>query len=495
MNSNVSTTFIAGLALGAAAMLSGCTSPDASATLGREADLVSAVLADGVGDVDLAIGAFQAPPAREIGQYELEIWGSRDYRRRLADSYLAESDVEPTATRDELILIQEVLGLLEDKDLEGAAEKLDRAIDRDSSPLLTYTLGSVRFDQQRYEEAIALFEQATLEFNRFRRAYRSLGSAFVKLERYGDAIAPLARVVELGGSDGPTFGFLGFAYLQAGEYLSAEQAFRMAMMLQPESRDWKLQLAIALDAQRNYPAAVALFDSMLAEDPADQAIWFEQARTFVDMGEPMRAAENFVIVDELGGSTKETLSLLGKIYVNAKIYDLGVDAYLRSFELEAPAAPAQALLAAGALVSRSEIDETERLLDGIETLAADQLSTEDRSAILKIRSRIAVARGAGDEEARILRQSIELNPLDGDAMILLGRYHKSKGDFDESINWFRRAADLAATEADAKAQWAAVLIGKNELDAAIKLLEESVALKPQQVVQDLLDQVKRRQGR
>ena len=46
------------------------------------------------------------------------------------------------------------------------------------------------------------------------------------------AITPLSRVVQLGGEDGLIYGLLGYAYSSTEHYVSAESAYRNALLLQ-----------------------------------------------------------------------------------------------------------------------------------------------------------------------------------------------------------------------------------------------------------------------
>ena len=50
----------------------------------------------------------------------------------------------------------------------------------------------------------------------------------------------------LGNPDGITYGLLGLSFLNTGDSLSAEAAYRNAIVFAPETNDWKLGLARAL---------------------------------------------------------------------------------------------------------------------------------------------------------------------------------------------------------------------------------------------------------
>ena len=52
--------------------------------------------------------------------------------------------------------------------------------------------------------------------------------------------------MELGDVDGRAYGLLAFSYLTQENYYPAEAAYRQAILMQPETVDWKLGLARCL---------------------------------------------------------------------------------------------------------------------------------------------------------------------------------------------------------------------------------------------------------
>jgi tetratricopeptide (TPR) repeat protein len=102
-----------------------------------------------------------------------------------------------------------------------------------------------------------------------------------------------------------------------------------------------------------------------------------------------------------------------------------------------------------------------------------------------------VAEGAGDEEARVLEQIVELDPLDGEALILLGQYSSRAGDDEKAIFYYQRAANLEAYEADADVRYAQLLVKQGKIAEALPLLRRAQVLKPRDNVQSYLDQLER----
>ena len=134
----------------------------------------------------------------------------------------------------------------------------------------------------------------------------------------------------------------------------------------------------------------------------------------------------------------------------------------------------------------------EKLLEGIDGEYGPRLESSDQKEVLKIQARLAVARGAGAEEAEILARVVQLDPLDGDALILLGKYHARKGEKEEAAFRFERAANVEGFEARAKLAHARMLVSERKYVEAMPLLKRVQDLEPRDAIADFLKQVEAR---
>ncbi len=420
---------------------------------------------------------------------DLALWNSPEFRRRFIDSYIAETDIEPRVTADEREQMLKVLELISGDDMDDAVALLNKYRNAASSAVFDFTLGNIYFQRELLEQAAANYTEAVRKYPKFRRAWKNLGLIHVRREEYAKALPALSRVIELGGGDSVAYGLLGFAYSNTGNDLAAETAFRMATLLDAETMDWKMGLARSLFKQKRYADAASLCGTLIEDEPERTDLWLLQANAYIGLGQPLRAAENFEMVGELGGATRDSLNGLADIYVNEGLFDLAVQAYLGALEKDPRAGIDRPLRATRVMTAQGAFDETVAMLDGIETLRGGELEPGDQKDLLKIRARLAVAQGAGDEEARVLEQIVELDPLDGEALILLGQHSRRSGDLEQAVFYFERAAGIEAFEADAKVRHAQLLVGQRKYPEALALLRRAQDLKPRQHVQDYLEQV------
>jgi tetratricopeptide (TPR) repeat protein len=419
------------------------------------------------------------------------IWRDPNFQRQFLQSYLAETEIEPGLDPGEFPDMEEVLELTSADQLDEAVELLQDLQGESASAAFDFTLANIYIQRDQLDDAVSALEIAVDKYPKFRRAWQNLGLSYFRQGQFAKAIHALSRVLELGGASSITYGMLGFSYSSIGNSLAAETAYRMAILLDPVTLEWKKGLALSLFRQSRYADAAALFQTLIEQNPGRADLWLLQADAYARMDEPLRAAENLEFVDELGESTVDSLNLLGDIYTNEELFDLAVDSYVRALDRDPEAGPDRALRAAKVLTARGGLEETRRLVEHIESRSAG-LDDETRKEVLRLRALLAEASGdAGAEEAQVLEEIIALDPLDGEALIRLGKYYRRSGELEKAEFYFLRASELERFEADAKLAHAQLLVGQGKYGEALPLLRRSQQLDPRENVEAYLEQVER----
>lgn len=421
----------------------------------------------------------------------LSLWSDPEFQRRFTETYLAETEVEPRITDEERRQMQRILEALGAENVERAESLLERSRSAASSAVFDFTQANLHFQREEFSAALAAYQAAVAKHPRFRRAWRNMGLIQVRQGDHAGASTSLRRVIELGGGDAVTYGLLGFCLGALEDSLAAESAYRMAILLDPATTDWKMGLARALFRQERFADAAALCGRLLADEPGRADFWLLQANAFIGMDQPLRAAQNLEFVDQLGQSTADTLNMLGDIYVNQGFFEQAVSGYIRAVERDRRAGPARALRGARALAARGASTDARRLLDRVGMLFVGRLDENDRRELLRIRARVAMLDGASEEEIRVLEEITAIDPLDGEALILLGQHLARAGDPDRAILCYERAAGLEPHEADARVRHAQLLVGQGRFSEALPLLRRAQTIRPRESVQEYLEQVER----
>lgn len=423
------------------------------------------------------------------GDHELaSLWNDPDFTRRLIGSYGFASDAEPRMTAEEQAAYRDKVVPLLQTDPTKAMAVLEGMIKPTASAVFDFTLGNLRFQSEDLTNAVKHFEAALAKFPDFRRAQKNLAFALVRDGKYDEAIKPLTRTVALGGGDGKVFGLLGFAYLNASKFISAEGAYRQALVFEPENVDFKLGLVRCSVATANYDYALGMIDELLAQLPERDALWTLQANVYIQKEQPAKAATSLEMLRRLGKATPPNLFLLGDLYMSQEARDLALSAYLEAIEKDGGKNMAKALRPAQILVSRGAWEEARTLFSKIRG-AGTALAAQDELKLLKLESKVALAAGDRDQAIKTLEQIIQKDPLDAEALLLAGDYYAKNGEMEKAEFRFETAAKITGFEAEAFVKHAQLLVQSQKYAPALELLRKAQKVKPRDNVQRYLDKV------
>ena len=447
----------------------------------------------------------------ETDDVALTVWRDPGFQRQFLGTYGVRAEVEPRVTpaeQQELTQVALLMGTeggadkaraLLEKSLAGGVTtaKPDQSGKKGAKPLVSalydFTLGSICLGQTNLAAAAIWYGRAVEKQPSFLRAQKNLGLVYVQSNAFDKAIGPLTRAIDLGAADGLTFGLLAHSYTMTEQHVAAESAYRQAMMLQPDVNDWKLGLARCLFKQRKFEEAAALCGDMLRRDPSRTDLWLLQANAFLALKQPLKAAENYELLDRAGKANVACLNTLGDIYVNEGVPDLAADAYLRALDKDpAGADPALFLRDAEVLAARNAQDEAGRLVGRVKETLGARLGATDQKRVLKLEARLAAAHGvSGEEQAKLLEEIVALDPLDGEALILLAQNHARNGKPDKAYFLFERAEGIEKCEAEARLRHAQLLVKNARYAEALPLLKRAQDLRPREDVARYVEQVER----
>lgn len=444
---------------------------------------------------------------------ELDVWADPSFRRQVVGDFGVKSDVEPTLDAVERERFLPIADLLEQGHDDEAIAELESIVApapaedeskkkkkrrRDEAelpervnPIFRFTLGQLYLRDDRFEDAIAQYRAAIDDFPSYLRAWKSLGIAQVRTGDNAGAAQAFSKVIELGGGDGSTYGLLGYAYSALDQYLSAESAYRNAILLDPETLDWRMGLTKAVFKQRKYGETVALAEELITRFPDRVEFWLLQANAYIGLNQPLEAAKNFEMLSRMGKATPASLNTLGDIYVNQELWDLAARAYGAAVERFPDQNPATALRAVEVLAQRGAREQAETLLATVRSAYGDSLDDEQRRRLLKLEARMAVNAGESGEVVDVLEEIVALDPLDGEALMLLGQHYAGAADPERAIFYYERAQNIDGFAAQAMLRHAQLLVDQSRYRDAVPLLKQAQDLEPRDDVARFLEQVER----
>jgi tetratricopeptide (TPR) repeat protein len=424
------------------------------------------------------------------------VWNDPDFQRRLIGSYGFLSGSEPIMSpEDQQFYNERIRPLLEGDSRKGAPPDRKKAIPvlesrlgSKASAQFDYLLGTILFEEGDLTNAVRHFEVALTKFPDFRRAQKNLAFALVRDGRYAEAILPLTRTVALGGGDGKVFGLLGFAYMSQGRFVSAEGAYRQAIVFEPDNLEFKLGLVKCAVETAHYQYALGLLDELIQQYPERDNLWTLQANIYTQLDQPARAGVTLEMLRRLDRATPANLYMLGDLYMVQEARDLALGAYLEALERDGGENPARALRPAQILVSRGAWVEARRLFAEIRK-AGDTLSADDSLKLLKLESQVAMSTGEGDQAIRVLEEIIQRDPLDGEALLLAGDFYAKGEDPQKAAFRYDAASKIEGFEADAWVKHAQLLVQHQKYPQAAELLRKAQKSRPRDNVQRYLEKI------
>lgn len=353
--------------------------------------------------------------------------------------------------------------LIERGQLRPAQHQLERALALDPQHAATYyLLGLLREQAADTSGAIEALEQAiTLQPN-YAEAYAALARLYKQttLDKGGQeldhpvsaALSPLTRAPVVT-ADARAHMDLGLAYMQQFRDAEAEREFRAALDKEPLYAPAHIQLGKVLRRSGRTAEALGALKAGLEIDSHQLTTYHELAELRAEQGELERAAQTLEQASRIAPGDAQTAYLLGNIRASQAresgsraTLDQAIAAYHRATTLDPGFAAAHYNLAIAALT------------DGDVAAAVDAL-----------------------------RQTISINPADGEAHRLLGSIYSDLRRSREALQLMTRAAELLPDHIPTLLQLSQLQRQDHQTDAAIATLRQAQKAEPHnsRVLRDL----------
>lgn len=414
-------------------------------------------------------------------------WRNPEFVARFLGSYGVDSSTSPPITAEDKLFFESVVPNIQ-SNVSYAIQQLQQVITPESNAAFDYTLANLYFQTRNLQMAVISYENAIRKFPSFLRAYKNLGLILVQQGDYVKARKMIIKAIELGGADTDLYGTLGYCYLNSGDYGAAIEAYNLAMVFNPDSRDWRLGKVQCLMNTGGYSEAAALLDKLIEQNPGEESLILLQANAFVSDQKTNEAAANLMMVRQMGRANAVSLTLLGDIYVNQNNIDMAIPYYLEALD-SSGLDLSRAMRVAKSLVNRGVWDQAEKYINKLEAEKYASMTQSDQLELLNMKASTAMGHGKGDEAAEILEKVVEKDPLNGRALILIAEYYWKKNEIERASIYFSRAQKVEETRLDSLIQNARMLVSIKDYATATKLLNEAQMLKPQPHVGDYLAKV------
>ena len=410
-------------------------------------------------------------------------WENPDFVDRFMGSYGVDTEKSPSLSRDEADVFRRVADV--GYKTSSAIEILRNAIDSDSSAAMDFALANFLLQSGDVTNAIESFTTAIKKFPNFGRAYKNIGLAYIQSRDYRKALPNLTKSLEILGGDGGLFGLIGYCHLNNENYGPALDAYKLALVFEPNSRDWRLGQLKALQNLGKYSEVENIIYNYIEEEPNEPEFWLQQANAFIAQKEYLDAAANFEVVKMLGGADSDMYTLLGDIYVNLDAPILALEPYTRALstgEVE----PEDALKLAKILSRRLPANELGIFLTKISETYDDTLSQESSLTLLTLKAANALSMDDKVGAMEMLTEVVSRDPLNGGALLTLGSYYIQENELEKALDYYDRASKVEAVKVDALLGATRILVKRGKYLLAINRLKEAQSIKEQYFVAEYI---------
>lgn len=460
----------------------------------------------------LGIGLASASAERIVAPSNL--FRDPEFVRDFVGSYGFLSDVEPKVSPEESRVLVAIREQFEAGKFGEAEQDLIRFIKETEAPTdpekqpgeisaaMVFVLGNLYFSADRTDEARRAFLEAIRRFPKFRRAHVNLGYLYVSKEEYDKAMAHFQEAVSLGEANPRVLGLLGYTYLLKKKPLAAENAYRQAYLLDPNSRDWKLGLAQALMQQEKMAEASAMLGTLIEENPEDRELWLQQTNSLLAQERKMEAAVNLEVLKMKGLAGESELNLLGNLYMDQNEPQLALFAYLAAIDQSETLDVDRSLKSARILNDYGYPDKAESFVRQIRNRKGESLTDSERRSLELVEVKIARTAGETERVGKILEGLSQREPGNAEVLLELGKHYdqlakSSENDTQrekhlrEAKTRLQQAAANEGTAYQASLALGQLFTRERQYRDAMPYLEKAESLKPSENLKSYVSRVRR----
>lgn len=410
-----------------------------------------------------------------------------DPKRIINESSSFLKEREPEMTEEEYALYQKVVTMLS-SNTEFALKLLEAMLSEKErpSPAFEFILGNAYYAVGMNDRSEANFRSAVKRYPTFLRAWVNLGILYYSTGRFAEAVPCFSRAVVLGDRDSTTFGLLGYCLQKQGDLVSAEMAYMQALSGDPSNVDWKEGLLEICIEGKQFARAESLVRYLIKERPTDSRYWLAYANILLSENRKLEATVLLETAAGTGVASVEELTMLGDLYAEQGLVPEASEIY-RKVLTPAPEIGEQKLLHyAEVLISTGRLDDAQRVLGMVKPEGASLNEIE----LLQDKADLFASRKQWREARQELDKLLKVAPLNGRALISLGRAYASEDDIPRATLSFEAAYQIPSSTHMASLELANIELRNRHYAKSVEYLQKALSIERTDAVQDLLARVK-----
>jgi tetratricopeptide (TPR) repeat protein len=394
---------------------------------------------------------------------------------------------EPEMTAEEYALYEKVVEMISTQP-DFALKLLEAMISEKEppSPAFEFILGNAYYAAGQTVRAETCYRSAVKRYPSFLRAWTNLGMLYYTADRFTEAIPCFSKSVALGDREPVTFGLLGYCLEKMGNVVPAEMAYMQALAGDPTNGDWmEGLLRIYIQGKQNDRAG-SLVRNLIKERPTEARYWLTYANILLADHRKLEAIALLEASAGTGVAGVDELNLLADLYAEQKLIPEAVAIYQKIL-VPAPELGEQKLLHLAEVLIADQ--QWQQAKDVLAKLPA-QLSAEGGIALLQARSDIFAAQKKWPEARTELQKLLQIAPLNGKALLSLGRTYAAEDDLPRATLAFEAAIQIPDYTYRASLELANIELKNRHYEKSVEYVEKALKIERTAPVEDYLARIR-----
>lgn len=409
-----------------------------------------------------------------------------DPKRIINESSSFLKEREPEMNAEEYALYEKVVNMLGTNPafalrlLEGMMNEKQKP-----SPAFDFILGNAYYATGDNARTEAHYKSAIERYPSFLRAWNNLGVLYYTTGRFADAVQAFSKSVALGDREPTTHGLLGYSLEQEGNLIAAEVAYMQALSGDPGNSDWQEGLLRLCVQGRQLARAEAIARTLIKAHPTEARFWLILGNILLTDGRKLDAAALLEQCAGAGVAGKDELMLLGDLYAEQGLAPEALAIYSRLLQPDPAAGEERLLRFARTLLTTGRTADAENVLRSL----PGTLSPAGRSTRLLLQAEAATARERWSDARHDLQTLLADEPLNGLALLALGRVYVAEHDDAHAVFALEAAAGVPETAYRASLELANVELRQRNYARSVSHLKKALSLEYSDTVADCLARV------
>lgn len=402
-----------------------------------------------------------------------------------SNSFLKEK--EPEMTSEEYALYEKAVTLLTSN--PAFAVRLLEAMVKDKSepsPAFEFILGNAYYAAGEVAKCEASYRKAVDRFPTFLRAWNNLGVLYYSEKQWPEAVNAFSKAVSLGDRESTTYGLLAYSLEQAGNDNAAEVAYMQALSGDPSNVDWLEGLLRMCLKSHQVVRAESIARTLVKGHPKEARYWLILANVLLTADRRLEAAIVLETAAGAGIANQEELILLGDLYAENRMHTEALAIYTKLLKPAPNLGEDRLLRFAESLVSAGRTDEAAAAL---RALPAD-VSAKGASSRRLIAARIDAIDGRWPEARSKLEALLAEEPMNGEALLALGKVDVAAGDDAHASYAFETATRVPETAYRANLELANLELRQRRYSRSVTYLEAALKIERSDAVADYLARIR-----